>query len=140
MRVTRAVTPPPLQARGPGGGGRWVGGRRSTPPLPTLSPQGERASWCELEPHGLADRAVTDGGHPRLVRPGELDALDLRHDRAEQRLRLHLRQRAADAAVDAVAPAERVAVVAVEPVFVGRLPESRVTVGGGEHQPAARAG
>src|SRR5690606_41700650 len=98
MRVTRAVTPPPLQARGPGGGGRWVGGRRSTPPLPTLSPQGERASWCEPEPHGLADRAVTDGGHPRLVRPRRLDALELPHHRAAERLRRHPRPPAAVAA------------------------------------------
>src|SRR5690606_18228259 len=112
IRMTGAVTPPPLQGRGSGGGGRLSGGRRKTPPLPTLSPQGERASSREPQPHGLPDRPVADGGHPRLVRPRQLDALDLRVDRPEQRLRLHLLPRAADAAVDAVAHAERVACVA----------------------------
>src|SRR5690606_10169193 len=91
----------------------------------------------ELEPDRLANRAVADGGHPRLVRAGQLDALDLLDDRAEQRARLHRCQRAADAAVDAIAPAERVLVIAVEAVLVGRVPEARIAVGGGEHQPAA---
>src|SRR5690348_16647996 len=87
----------------------------------------------ELEGDRLADRAVADGRHPWLVRSRQRDALDLRDDRPEQRLGLHRRQRAADATVDPVTPAERVPIVAIEPVFVGRLPEPRVAVGGGEH-------
>src|SRR5687768_18175407 len=97
-------------------------------------------SSSELEPDRLADRTVTDGGHPRLVRTCKLDAVHLRDDRTEQRLRFHRRQRAADAAVDAVAPAERMLGVAVEAVDVGLVPEAGVAVGGGEHQAAAGVG
>src|SRR5690554_3220781 len=93
----------------------------------------------ELEPDRLADRAVPDGCHPWLIGPGKLDALDPRDNLAEQRARLHLGQRSADAAVDPVAPTERVLVVAIEPVVVGCVPEARITVGGGEHQSAASA-
>src|SRR6187399_507741 len=83
----------------------------------------------ELEHDWLADRAVADGGHPRLVRSRDLYAFHLRDDRAEQRLRFHRRQRAADASVDPVPPAERVSGVSIEPVDVRILPKTRVAVG-----------
>src|SRR3954469_12162532 len=86
------------------------------------------------------DGPVADGRHPRLVRPGELDALDLRDNLTQQGLRLHRRQCSADAAMNTIAPAERMLGVAVEPVLVRRVPEARVAIGGREHKPAAAAG
>src|SRR5690606_36953112 len=41
LNQATAITPPPLQGRGSGGGGRPRTARHS--PLPTLSPEGERA-------------------------------------------------------------------------------------------------
>src|SRR5690606_33620481 len=63
LNQATAITPPPLQGRGSGGGGRPRTARHS--PLPTLSPEGERAfsyqsPSCVLE-HALV---LEDGHHP----------------------------------------------------------------------------
>src|SRR6185437_7208140 len=85
-------------------------------------------------------RAVPDGGDPPFRVAGGLEAVDALDQGAEQGVGLELRQGAADAGVDAVAPTELAAQVAADVEALRIVPLARVAVGGGEHQAAAGPG
>src|SRR5688572_348978 len=84
-----------------------------------------------------AGGSVPDRRHPGFGLTRRLEPLDVADQRLEQRLGLEQRERATDAGVYAVTPAELTPKIASQVEAIRHLPPARISIGGGEHESAA---